>query len=250
MSSRSRISQLTPSCASANVLRLLGDMRRVADVRRQVAELAREAHAVGDRSGFVRARAAWPCRRATPATASCGDFGRFVLRLERRRVAIRVLVGGERGGAQLPRRVATRHVDFGQPRDRRWRSAAHFSARPDSSAARLNAAASNFSFSPRPTTSTRSAVDAGKAEQQRAAADLAGDVAAVEQPLERCPTRPCRRARRRRSAADRQRRRRSMQGAAADSGCVAGQAELQGHCGFRIRVKNSPQATRGSRAGR
>ncbi len=86
--SSSRTSQVTPAWSRASFCACVGDVCGRADIRRQVAELAREAHAVGDRA--MPARSAAVSASAAAANASAPNSGVFCLVAESRGLNVAV----------------------------------------------------------------------------------------------------------------------------------------------------------------
>ena len=170
--------------ALAELLRLLGEVGRRADVARQVAEVLGERDAVGDRAA-PRASAVSPAaislRRATCSddlaqralrrSAPCSSAGRS---------GRAPSITREHRVLDLPAGVAALHGQVGEA-DRRFRGARGLAApspRPRSAA--RYAASPNSRSRPRPTSSTRSAATPRHAVQQQRRAGLALEVAAAQ----------------------------------------------------------------------
>jgi len=93
-------------------LGLVGDIGGIADVRRQIGQLARKADALGNRDGLVQS----DLRTALAGEGERAQLWRRALlaRLERGGLTIAAVIGGQCGSAHAPCDVAARHVGFGQ----------------------------------------------------------------------------------------------------------------------------------------
>ncbi len=169
-----------------DLLRLRGDVGRIADVRRQVAELARETHAVGDRGRFLERplHCGVVSLRAGEGERVELRRLRFFLRLERRRIAVGLRIGGERRGADLPGGVAAGHVELGQIRDRRFdrQTLEHARGLADGATVRCRV---EFLLLAESGEHDARRGDAGEPEQHGDGSGLAGRIAALDQALQR-----------------------------------------------------------------
>ena len=171
--------------ARGEFLRLLGQVGRVAHVRRQVAELAGELHAGGDGDAVGEGAA------LIGDVVAAGDLEAFqallvallVLGAEGGDVAVAGVVGGDDGGAEVPGGVAALHFDFAEGEQRRLDHAGLQRAR--GIAHRLDVLRhAELAGIAQPDHQHARRGDARQVVQQGGLAGLAFDVAALDQGLE------------------------------------------------------------------